>query len=123
MPRCLSTAARNRDLARAGLAPICQQADWSGVLLGHEAREREDVDQLPAPGLDTTSEVGIEQRLGPRAIGVGVRTDHHDRNSLRPVDARAQGSGIAARRRPVGHEAAKPTSMARDELVEGVEEL
>jgi hypothetical protein len=33
-----------------------------------------------------------------------------------------EGSGIAPRRRPIRHEAAKPTSMARDELVGRVDE-
>jgi hypothetical protein len=73
------------DFARAVLAPIGQQADWAGGLLGHEAGEREDVDQLAAPGLETTSEVGVKQALRPRAIRLGVRANYHDRDSLRLV--------------------------------------
>src|SRR5512132_4544397 len=65
-----------RDLARAGLALIGQEADWSTVLLGYEAGEREDVDQLPATALERTSEFSIQQALGPHPVGVCVGTDH-----------------------------------------------
>jgi hypothetical protein len=86
MPWCLHSS-EECNFARAGLAPIHQQADRSSVLLGHEAGEREDVDQLPAAGLEATSEIGVKQPLGPHAIGVGVRTNHHDRNSLGSLTA------------------------------------
>jgi hypothetical protein len=59
------------EFARAGFTSISQQPDWSCISLGHETRQRKDVDEFAATALMRTAEFSVEEALShPRSESV-----------------------------------------------------
>jgi hypothetical protein len=86
-----------RDFARASVALIGQETDWSRVLLGYEAGKREDVDHFPPTALQRTSEFFIQQTLGPHPVGICVRADHHRGDSVGTSGRQGVLTGVSLR--------------------------